>query len=114
MKECRIARLEVNERLNKIEHEYVFKVESMDNMNYDVIEMKNVCSTRSGADICNSRTSTSYSIQAMAQVKNVDNIDEQELKERERRLKNIVIRGIQEEKTETLTSLGHVIEEFFN
>ena len=50
----------------------------------------------------------------MAQVKNVDNIDEQELKERERRLKNIVIRGIQEEKTETPTSLGHVIGEFFN
>ena len=114
MNECKNSRLEVNECLNKIKHEYVLKVESMDTMKHDVIDMKNVWSTRLWADVCNGSISNSSNIQAMAQIKNVDNIDDQELKEPERRSKNIVIRGIQKEKMETPTSLKHAIGELFN
>ena len=50
----------------------------------------------------------------MHQEKNMERIDVQELKERERRSKNIVIRGIKGESMETPVSLGKVISEFFS
>ncbi|MCO5564687.1 hypothetical protein L7F22_018354 [Adiantum nelumboides] len=53
-------------------------------------------------------------MQAMAHTKNAKNVDAQELRERERRSNNIVIRGIVEEKLETPPSLAIAIEEFFN
>ena len=46
--------------------------------------------------------------------KNMESIDVQELKEREWRSKNIVIRGIKEEGMETPASLGKTIGEFFS
>ena len=62
---------------------------------------KNVC----GGDI----VSNSHVMHVMNQEKNIESIDAQELKERERQSKNIVIRGIKEESVETPTSLGKVI-----
>ncbi|MCO5578010.1 hypothetical protein L7F22_031848 [Adiantum nelumboides] len=53
-------------------------------------------------------------MQAMAHTKNVKDVDAQKLRERERRSKNIVIRGIVEEKSETPPSLAIAIEGFLN
>ena len=115
-----VARLEdkieeANERLNKIELKEALKEEKLDTMRRDVSEMKNVCTTKSWADVCGGdMLSNSSNIHVTHQEKNIETIDVRELKERERRSKNIVIRGIKEEGMETPASLGKAIGEFFS
>ncbi|MCO5557562.1 hypothetical protein L7F22_011128 [Adiantum nelumboides] len=116
VQECKRSFVEMNalkERLTKAENDYALKEEKMDTMRRDVSEMKDV--SKSWADVCNGNVvSDSPIMQAMAHTKNVENVDAQELRERERRSKNIVIRGIVEEKLETPPSLAIAIEGFFN
>ncbi|MCO5581281.1 hypothetical protein L7F22_035160 [Adiantum nelumboides] len=116
VQECKRSFVEMNalkERLTKAENDYALKEEKMDTMRRDVSEMKDV--SKSWADVCNGNVvSGSPIMQAMAHTKNVENVDAQELRERERRSKNIVIRGIVEEKLETPPSLAIAIEGFFN
>lgn len=116
VKECKRSLVDLNalkERMSKVEHDHVLKEEKFDTMRRDVSEMKNVCTTKSWADVCSNVVSDSSIMQVMPQTKNVENVDTEELKERERRSKNIVIRGIPEEKLETPPSLTIVIEDFF-
>ncbi|RYA68327.1 hypothetical protein DD595_25590, partial [Enterobacter cloacae complex sp. 4DZ3-17B2] len=105
VKECKRSLVDLNalkERMSKVEHDHVLKEEKFDTMSRDVCDMKNVCTNKSWADVCGSNVvSNSSLMQAMVQTKNVENVDVEELKERERRSKNIVIRGIPEEKLET-------------
>ena len=106
---------ETDEHLNKIELKEALKEEKLDTMRRDVSEMKNVCTTKSWADVCGGdMVPNSSNMHVMHQEKNMESIDVQELKERERRSKNIVIRGIKEESMETPASLGKVIGEFFS
>ena len=115
IQECKRASFETNERLNKIELKEALKEEKLDTMRRDVSEMKNVCTTKSWADVCGGDVlSNSSNMHVMHQEKNIENIDVRELKERERRSKNIVIRGIKEESIETPASLGKAIGEFFS
>ena len=104
VKECKRSLADLNalkERMSKVEHDHVLKEEKFDTMSRDVSEMNNVCTTKSWADVCNSNVLPDFpTMQVMAQTKNVENVDLEELKERERHLKNIVIRGITEEKLE--------------
>lgn len=119
VKECRRTLVDMNalkERMTKVEHDYVAKEESIDTMKRDVSDMKNVCTAKSWAEICNGNVVSNLPIMhAMTQAKDVDvdNVDVEELKELERRSKNIVIRGIVEEKSETPPSLAIAIEDFF-
>ena len=77
--------------------------------------MKNVCTTKSGANVCGwAIVSNSYIMHMMKQEKNVEILDVWELKERERRSKNIVICGIKEEGLKTPASLGKAIGEFLS
>ncbi|MCO5560135.1 hypothetical protein L7F22_013742 [Adiantum nelumboides] len=117
VQECKRSFVEMNalkERLTKAENDYALKEEKIDTMRRDVSEMKDV--SKSWADVCNGNVvSSSPIMQAMAHTKNVENVNAQELRERERRSKNIVIRGIVEEKLEkTPPSLAIAIEGFFN
>ncbi|MCO5594279.1 hypothetical protein L7F22_048308 [Adiantum nelumboides] len=116
VQECKRSFVELNalkKRLTKAENDYALKEEKMDTMRRDVSEMKDV--SKSWADVYNGNVvSGSPIMQAMAHTKNVENVDAQELRERERRSKNIVIRGIVEEKLETPPSLAIAIEGFFN
>ena len=116
VQECKRSLVEMNalkERLVKVEHDHVLKEEKMDTMRRDVIEMRNV--SQSWADVCkNNVVSGSSMSEVVVQSKNVEGVDAQELKERERRSKNIVIRGIREESSESPTTLATSIEEFFN
>ena len=52
IQECKRASFETNERLNKIELKEALKEEKLDTMRRDVSEMKNVCTTKSWADVC--------------------------------------------------------------
>ncbi|MCO5547927.1 hypothetical protein L7F22_001382 [Adiantum nelumboides] len=116
VQECKCSFVEMNalkERLTKVENDYALKEEKMDTMRRNVSEMKDISKLR--ADVCNGNVVCGSPImQSMAHTKNVENIDAQELRERERRFKNIVIRGIVEEKLETPPSLAIAIEGFFN
>ena len=115
VKECKRSLADLNalnERMSKVDH--VLKEEKFDTMSRDVSEMKNVCTTKSWADVCNSNVLPDFpTMQVMAQTKNVENVDLEELQEREQRSKNIVIRGITEEKLETPPSLAISIANFF-
>ena len=96
IQECKKDFFETNERLNKIELNEALKEEKLDTMRQDVSEMKNVCTTKSWADVCGGdMLSNSSNMHAMHQENNIESIDVRELKERERRSKNIVIRGDQ-------------------
>ncbi|MCO5556734.1 hypothetical protein L7F22_010286 [Adiantum nelumboides] len=87
----------LKERLSKVENDYALKGENMDTMRCDVSEMKDV--TKLWADVCNGNVVfDSPIIQAMAHTKNAENVDAQDMREWKRRSKNIVIRGIVEEK----------------
>ena len=69
------------------------KEEKMETMRRDVSEMKNVCTRKSWGDIYGGdMVSNSSIMHVMNQEKIVQGIDIRELKECERRLKNIVIR----------------------
>ena len=84
-------------------------------MRRDVSEMKNVCTTKSWANVCGGDVVSNSSItHVMNKEKNVDSIDVRDLKEHERRSKNFVIRGIKEESMETPASLEKAISEFFS
>ena len=100
--------------MSKVEHDHVLKEEKFDTMRRDVSEMKNVCTTKSRADVCSSNVVFDSSImQVMAQTKNVENVDIEQLKKWEQRSKNIFIHRIPKEKLETLPYLAIVIEDFF-
>ena len=63
-------------------------------MRKDVSEMKNVCTTKSWADVCGGdMVPNSSNMHVMHHEKNMESIDVQELKERERQSKSIVISG---------------------
>ena len=101
---------ETDERLNKIELKETLKKENLDTMRRDISEMKNVCTTKSWADVCGGdMVPNSSNMHVMHQEKNMESIYVQELKERERRSKKIVIREIKEESMETPASLGKVL-----
>ncbi|MCO5590579.1 hypothetical protein L7F22_044550 [Adiantum nelumboides] len=103
----------LKERLSKVENDNALKEEKMHTMRRDVSEMKDV--SKLWVDVCNGNVVFGSPImQAMAHTKNAENVHAQELRERERHSKNIVIRGIVEEKLETPPSLANAIEEFFN
>ncbi|MCO5556860.1 hypothetical protein L7F22_010414 [Adiantum nelumboides] len=103
----------LKERLSKAENDHALKEENMDTMKRDVSEMKDV--SKLWTDVCNGNVvSGSTIMQAIAHTKNVENVDAQELRERERCFKNIVIRAIGEEKLETPPSLAITIEGFLN
>ena len=83
----------------------------MDTMRRDVSEMKNVCTTKSWACVCGGDVVSNSSITTvMNQEKNVENIDVQELKEREQSKNNVIYRI----KEESLTTLEKAIDEFFS
>lgn len=115
VQECKHSLVDMNalkERLSKVESDYALKEEKLDTMRRDVSEMKDV--SKSWADVCKSNAVfDSSQMQVVPQAKEVENVDAQELKERESRSKNIVIRGIAEESSETPPSLAISIEEFF-
>ncbi|MCO5585645.1 hypothetical protein L7F22_039580 [Adiantum nelumboides] len=117
VKECKRSLVDLNalkKRMCKVEHDHVLKEEKLDTMSRDVCDMKNVCTNKSWVDVCCSNVDSNSSLmQTMVQTKNVENVDMEELKERERHSKNIVICEIPEEKLETPPSLAIVIEDFF-
>ena len=53
-------------------------------------------------------------MQTLVQAKNVENVDMQELQERQECLRNIVTRGIKEVNKETPQTLAIAIEKFFD
>ena len=61
--------------------------------------MKNICTTKSCADVCNGDNVVFDSpiMQVMVETRIVENVDARELKEQERCSKNVVIHGIMEE-----------------
>ncbi|MCO5570478.1 hypothetical protein L7F22_024200 [Adiantum nelumboides] len=116
VQECNRSFVEMNalkEHLSKIENDYALKKKKMNTMRRDVSEMKDV--SKSWAVVCNGNlVSGSPIMQTMDHTKKVENVDAQELRERERRSQNIVICGIIEEKLETPPSLAIAIKGFFN
>ena len=80
----------------------------------DVSDTKNVCTTKSWADVCNSSVVfNSSAAHTTAHASVVEKIDVEELRERDRRSKNIVIQGIAENENESPPSLAISIEDFF-
>ncbi|MCO5598040.1 hypothetical protein L7F22_052129 [Adiantum nelumboides] len=80
----------LKERLSKVENDYALKKEKMETMRCEISEIKDA--SKSWTDVCNGNVIFDSPImQAMAHTKNVENLDTQELREQERRSKNIVI-----------------------
>ena len=81
----------------------------METMRCDVNKMRNVCTKNSLVDPCNGDNVVSnlLTMQVMTFAKNVENIDEYELKENVLWYKNIIIHGILEENIETPTSSNY-------
>ena len=82
----------------------------MHTMKQGVSEFKNVCTTKLWANVCgNDVVSNSPIMHVISQGNNVKSIYVQELEGRDHISKNIVIRGIKEESTETPKSIAKVI-----
>lgn len=114
VQECKRSLVDMNalkERLSKVESDYVLKEEKIDTMGRDVCEMRNA--SKSWADVCKDKVTPSSTMHAIVQPRDVENVDTRELQERQKRSKNIVIRGIKEESMETPQSLAIAIEAFF-
>ena len=63
IQECKKDSFETNERLNNIELKEALKEEKLDTMWRDVSEMKNVCTTKSWADVCGGDMQSNSSIE---------------------------------------------------
>lgn len=79
-KECKYSLADFNNlkaRMSKVEHDHVMKEDTIATTSRDVSQMKNVCVTKSWADVlCNSNVVCDFrSMQVMAQTKNVENVD---------------------------------------
>ena len=75
---------ETDESLNKIELKEALKEEKLDTVRRDVSEIKNVCTTKSWADVCGGdMVPNSSNMHVTHHEKNMESIDVQELKERE-------------------------------
>ncbi|WP_165349290.1 hypothetical protein, partial [Enterobacter cloacae complex sp. 4DZ1-17B1] len=95
VKECKHSFVDLNalkECMSKVEYDHVLKEKKFDTMSQDVYDMKNVRTNKPRDDVCgNNVVSNSSLMQAMAQTKNVENVDVEELKEWEKHSKDIVI-----------------------
>ncbi|MCO5589104.1 hypothetical protein L7F22_043070 [Adiantum nelumboides] len=104
VQECKRSFVEMN-ALSKVKNDYALKEEKIDTMRCDVSEMKDAYNLWSHVYNGNLVYSTPI-MQAVAHTKNVEYVDTQEMREQERRSKNIVIRGIVEKKLETSSFLA--------
>lgn len=106
----------IKERMQKVEQAHVLSEGTLEVIKSNVTEMKNECKPPSWAErVLNDISTSSNAMNGrnLMHEKNVDNVDIDEWKERERRSKNIVIRGLPEKESETPPSLAITIEEFF-
>ena len=114
LKECKRSCVDVGtlqERLSNVEHEHVTKTAKLESMSRDVCEMR----TKTWADVCKEKgTNEQENALHTKYVKNGETIDVQEMQEREKRSRNVVIRGIKEQSDETPTSLATNIEGFLS
>ena len=86
--------------------DHVLKEEKFDTMKCDVCEMRQTVHNKSWADAC--KENVVFGISHMhggPNVKNREHIDAQEMYERKKRAKNVVISCIKETKEETPQSL---------
>ena len=76
IQESKKAYFETNGHLNKIELKETLKEEKLDTMRQDVCEMKNLCTTKSWADVCGGDVvSNSSNMHVINQKKNIESID---------------------------------------
>ena len=103
----------LKEHLHTLEKTYV---ETLGDLKQDMSQVKNVCTPKTWATrvMENPPVSNATTMRLVMQEKNPNEVDMEEWRERERRSKNIVIRGLPEKEKETTQANAADLEEFFH